>query len=489
MCADVKNFYLCTPMDRPEYMKMKADLFPDEFMEKYKLHDKVYKGYIWIRIVRTMYGLPQAGILSNKLLRTRLAKDGYFELPHTPGLWKHVCRPVWFTLVVDDFGVKYVGKENADHLMRALRKNYEVEEDWSGGLYCGINLEWNYDQGYVDSDMYKYTMKNLKKYNHEKPRKPTDCPYEPYPKKYGAASQDILPEDTSEPLDKEGLKFVQQVVGSFLYLGHAIDNTLLMGLNAIANEQSTPTKMTKERVLHLLDYLATHPHAIVRFYKSDMILNVHSDASYLSAPKARSRAAGYYFLGSLPKDGQPIPLNGAIHVLCTLLKFVASSAAEAELGALFLNAKQAKIMRLTLEELGHPQPPTPIHINNSTTVGIVNNTVKRQQSRSMEMRYFWLLDGEAQKQFKFKHCPGEEILADYPSKAHTAAYHRQVRPLFLQMKNSPRFLLRAKMPSERRGCVKTPEHTYLRSIRKYALPTHIRYLHPARIKPLVSPAG
>jgi hypothetical protein len=468
-------------MDRPEYMKMKADLFPSEFMDKYQLHDKVYKGYIWIRIVRTMYGLPQAGILSNKLLRTRLAKDGYFELPHTPGLWKHVQRPVWFTLVVDDFGVKYIGKENADHLMQALRKHYEVEEDWSGGLYCGIHLNWNYNEGYVDSDMFKYTMKNLKKYNHEKPRKPTDCPYIPYPKKYGASSQEVTPEDTSAPLDKEGLKFVQQVVGSFLYLGRALDNTILMGLNAIANEQSNPTEMTKKRVIHLLDYLATHPHAIVRFYKSDMILNVHSDASYLSAPKSKSRAAGYYFLGSMPKDGEPIPLNGAIHVLCTLLKFVAASAAEAELGALFLNAKEAKIMRLTLEELGHPQPPTPIHIDNSTTVGIVNNTVKRQKSRSMEMRYFWLLDGEAQKLFSFRHHPGEENLADYPSKAHSSAHHRLMRPIYLHTKNSPRLLMRAKMPSERRGCVKKPENTYLRSIRKYSLPSHNCHLPIARI--------
>jgi hypothetical protein len=144
------------------------------------------------------------------------------------------------------------------------------------------------------------------------------------------------------------------VVGSFLYLGRAIDSTILMGLNAIANEQSNPTEQTCERVLHLLDYLATHPDAIVRFYASDMILNVHSDASYLSAPKAKSRAAGYYFLGSMPQDGQPIPLNGAIHVLCTLLKFVASSAAEAELGALFLNAKEAKIMHLGAPTTRHP---------------------------------------------------------------------------------------------------------------------------------------
>ncbi len=107
-----------------------------------------------------------------------------------------------------------------------------------------------------------------------------------------------------------------------------------------------------------------------------MILKVHSDASYLSTPKARSQAGGYFFPGSLPHDGDPIRLNGAIHITCTILMLIAALAAEAELGALFLNAQEAKIMQLILIELGHPQPPTPIHINNTTTVGTVNNTVK-----------------------------------------------------------------------------------------------------------------
>eukprot|EP00804_Cyclotella_cryptica_P012354 CCRYP_010815-RA/>CCRYP_010815-RA protein AED:0.46 eAED:0.46 QI:0/-1/0/1/-1/1/1/0/78 len=78
-----------------------------------------------------------------------------------------------------------------------------------------------------------------------------------------------------------------------------------------------------------------------------MILNVHSEGSYLSVTEAKSGAAGIFFLGSIPKINQPIKLNSAIAVLCTILKFVAASAAEAELGALFLNAKEAKIMRLT----------------------------------------------------------------------------------------------------------------------------------------------
>jgi hypothetical protein len=104
-----------------------------------------------------------------------------------------------------------------------------------------------------------------------------------------------------------------------------------------------------KRCKQFLDYMWTHPDASIRYDASDMILNVHSDASYLSVKNAHSRAAGWFFLGSVPKDRQPIRLNGAVDVLCTVLKFVAASAAEAELGALFLNAKQAKILRITLD--------------------------------------------------------------------------------------------------------------------------------------------
>ena len=126
----------------------------------------------------------------------------------------------------------------------------------------------------------------------------------------------------------------------------------------------------------MLDYLVTNTNAQVRFYPSNMILNVHSDVSYLSAKDTRSRVAGHFFLGWEPDDERSIRLNGPILTLCTILKFIAASATEAELGALFLNAKEAKITRLTLEELGHPQPPTPIHCDNVTAAGLANNTVK-----------------------------------------------------------------------------------------------------------------
>jgi hypothetical protein len=119
-----------------------------------------------------------------------------------------------------------------------------------------------------------------------------------------------------------------------------------------------------------------------------MIMNVRSDASYLSEANVRSRACGHFFMGWPPTDGNPIKLSRAFFTLCAILLFVVASAAKAEPGALFLNCKKRMIFRLTLEELGHPQPKTPINCDNATAVGIANNTVKRQQSCSMEMQYF-----------------------------------------------------------------------------------------------------
>ena len=240
-----------------------------------------------------------------------------------------------------------------------------------------------------------------------------------------------------------------------MYYGKGPDLTTLVALSTLASEQSKATERTVSNMEWLLDYLATNPDAKIRYYKSDMILNIHSDASYLSEPKARSRAAGHYFLGSSPDKNKPIKLNGAVHSLCQILKFVAASAAEAELGALYLNVKQGRIIRLALEEMGHPQPPTPINCDNLTTTGIVNGTVKRQRSRSMEKNYFYVIDQVDNKQFIVEWYPGHENLGDYISKHHDERHHKEVRNIYLHDENSPRYLQRAKRPSSLRGCVGT----------------------------------
>jgi hypothetical protein len=106
--------------------------------------DIAFNGYIYMEICKEMYGLPQAGILANKLLKKRLAKHGYFKQPHTPGSWKHKSSLVWFKLAVDDFRIKYIGEEHLQHLYEALQKeSCDFVEDQIGNLYCGINLKWN----------------------------------------------------------------------------------------------------------------------------------------------------------------------------------------------------------------------------------------------------------------------------------------------------------------------------------------------------------
>ena len=97
-----------------------------------------------MEIQKGMYGLPQSGILSNMLLKERLSKYGFYEQPHTLGLFTHMSRPIWFILVVDDAGIKYIGEENAEHLLNTVKDFYEVEVDWNGALYCWVNFDWKY---------------------------------------------------------------------------------------------------------------------------------------------------------------------------------------------------------------------------------------------------------------------------------------------------------------------------------------------------------
>jgi hypothetical protein len=115
--------------------------------------------------------------------------------------------------------------------------------------------------------------------------------------------------------------------------------TVLMELSTIAVNQTKATKRTRERCMQLLDYLAHNADAKVHFHVSDMILNIHSDASYLSEAKARSRACGHFFMGWMPQNGEPIQLNGAFHVSTTIMQFVVASMAEAELSALYHNCQ------------------------------------------------------------------------------------------------------------------------------------------------------
>jgi hypothetical protein len=152
-----------------------------------------------------------------------------------------------------------------------------------------------------------------------------------------------LPVNISPKLSTDKIKEIQRVIGSILYYACTVNITVLMALSLIAIKQWKGTTNMMQKAKQLLDYLVTYLDATIRFKALDMILNVHLDALYLSKPDARSQACRHFFMGWMPNNGDPIKLNDAFFPLCTILRFVIASTAEAELRALFLNCKESMI--------------------------------------------------------------------------------------------------------------------------------------------------
>ena len=428
MTLDIKNFYLGTPLKKYEYLRLKMSDLPDDVIEEYNLRPKAVDGHVYVECRKGMYGLPHTGLIPQQLLEKRLNQHGYKQSKTTPGLWTHEWRKITFTLIVDDFGVKYVGKDNINHLIQVLEEHYEITKDWEGLKYGGINMDWDYTKRVVHLSMPNYVTNALQRFAHEFPKKPQHQPHQHAVPAYGQKIQYAKNDDTSQPLSTEEKRFVQQVLGTFLFYGRAIDGTMLTALSTIASFQATPTQETMKKTKLFLDYAATHPDAVLTYRKSDMVLAVHSDASYLTEPQARSRAGGHHYLSS---DVELPPNNGAVLNIAQIIKAVMSSAAEAEIGALFINAREAIPARMALIEMGHKQPKTPIQTDNTTALGVVNRNLQPRRTKAMDMRFHWLRDRAAQAMFRFFWQPGKTNWGDYWTKHHCSAHHQQMRPEFV----------------------------------------------------------
>ena len=196
-----------TPLKRSEYVKLNLADIPSEVIDEYKLKDKSTKdGHVYIEITRGMYGLPQSGVLAQELLEERLAKHGYYQSKIIPGLWKHETRPIIFSLVVDDFGIKYINKQDVEHLMSVLKENYDVTEDWNGERYIGLHMRWDYKGKQVHVAMPGYVQKALAEFQHELKRRKQYSPFPCATKKYGKEAQLVQEPKPSPPLGKEGQK-------------------------------------------------------------------------------------------------------------------------------------------------------------------------------------------------------------------------------------------------------------------------------------------
>jgi hypothetical protein len=200
-----------------------------------------------------------------------------------------------------------------------------------------------------------------------------------------------------------------------------------MPLNDIATEQTRATEKTQAAKNQMLDYLATHPDATIRYHASDMVLHIHSDASYLSVSNARSRLGGLFFLGN--KSPEQDTKNGSILNVPAVIKNVVASAAESEVGACFHNTQSGALLTVTVTELGHTKPPTPLRTDKYTAYGIVSETIKIKRSKAMDMQHHWLTDRVRQKQFDVYWRPGCEKSWRLSHKASFSATSQRYAPL------------------------------------------------------------
>jgi hypothetical protein len=263
MMMDIKNYYLGTPLPRFEYTRMLLSRFPEEIVHKYNVKALAVNGWIYIEIRKGMYGLKQEGLLTNQLLQTSLAPFGYYPARHTPGLWLHKTRPITFSLIVDDFAVKYVGKQHAAHLINALLQSYELTTDWEAKLYSGMSLKWDYKNRTCDISMPGYVSNVLSKFQHDAPNHPQHTPSKYVTPVYGAKTEYATTDETP-PLTAKQCLTIQKVTGSILYYARAVDPTVLMPINDIVTEQTKATEKTQAATNQMLYYLVTRPDATIR---------------------------------------------------------------------------------------------------------------------------------------------------------------------------------------------------------------------------------
>jgi hypothetical protein len=218
---------------------------------------------------------------------------------------------------------------------------------------------------------------------------------------------------------------------------------MMHALNDLSTQTTTGTQITADEMEHFLNYCATNPDAALLYRAIDMVLMNDSDAAYLVAPEAKSRPGGHTYFGNRPDNPKQIS-NGTVYALAKLIKNVMSSAAEAKVAGLFMIVEELFPMRTTLEELGHPQPATPMQTNNSTACGIANKIVKQRRSKAIDMRFYWLQDRIKQGQFHIYWAPGSINLGDYYTKHHSPAQHKRVHPIYRYTATSP---------SSLQGCV------------------------------------
>lgn len=387
--------------------------------------------------------MDDAGRISQKELITHLTAHGFRECRFTPCMFYHPDRPTLrFTTWVDDFLIKSDSRtDDLQFLRSTLSTKYPITFHQHANTYLGmrINLVRHVNNHALDTitiDMPNYVTSALTDLKFTRTSSPKS-PITYIPPIYGATSQ-LEEIDQSAPASPADQAYLRAAVGSFRYYATAIDSTILLTLSRLASAQSSPTENTMHMLNRFLNYISQFPAAQVIFRPSNMQLHIHSDASYLSEPKSRSRFAGLFTLGPITYNGPNLPsnINGPILVTSSIIPTVVAAATEAEYAGLYLNSCDGEMIRQTLDDLGHLQLPTTITFDNTTAGAIANATAKIRRSKAIAMRYHWIQDRVQQGHFVLRWAPGKLNLADFATKAHPIHHFQDMRKHFVHYPTS-----------------------------------------------------
>ena len=156
----------------------------------------MHKCYVYAEIRKGIYGLKEAGILAYTALVHHLELFCYYPVRYTPGMWRQKTTNILFTLVVDDFGIKFYNKYHTEHILQTLHKKYEISVDWTGSHMYGLTIKWHYDKANVDISMTGYVQATLQRLQHPTPSKPQHAPHNYTALTYGSKIQYALPHST-----------------------------------------------------------------------------------------------------------------------------------------------------------------------------------------------------------------------------------------------------------------------------------------------------
>ena len=264
-------------------------------MMRHNLHPKINNGKVPMCISKGIYGLKEAGAQANQQLQRHLDPHGCIPSKCTPSLWNHDATKTMFDLVVDEFEVKCLRKINAEHLVKALKDNYEdVEVNWEGKKLCGINLKWDCTKRECQINVPGHVKKLQKIHDHPAPDKlqhlPSNCATK------NAEKQQCVKENTIlKKLSPEGIRKTQEIIGSWSFCCRATEHMASEVLSSEWSSQSKASEDTNKSINRCVDYLITFPNGTITHALSCMVLWARSDGACLVEDEANSMSGGHYF--------------------------------------------------------------------------------------------------------------------------------------------------------------------------------------------------